>query len=212
LDLDDFLSIAKRLTSGEGPNKRFGFGIPYFNFGLTPFWYSSGTAVLKDNLTESNLDDPKFLEAVKFIHGLVHEQGVSPAPANTDPNAVFQLFAAGKIAMTGGGHWPMQFFKANQFRDYDVVPWPKKSVKKTVFGEAGWGISSRTKQKAIAWENGERIGKCRERAPGGWLRRSHPCPAHGGRVARVSRPTGARGALLPEPHLRDTGSSPGKLR
>ena len=149
---DDFLALAKRLTSGEGPNKRFGFGIPYFNFGLTPFWYSNDTSVLKDNLQESNLSDPKFLEAVQFIRGLVHESGVSPDPANTDPNAVFQLFASGKIAMTGGGHWPMQFFKAHQFSDYDVVPWPKKRAQKTVFGAAGWAISSRTKQKALAWE------------------------------------------------------------
>jgi multiple sugar transport system substrate-binding protein len=149
---DDFLATAKRLTAGEGPNKRFGFGIPYFNFGLTPFWYSNGTSVLKNDLTESNLNDPKFLEAVKFVHGLVGEQGVSPDPANTDPNAVFQLFAAGRIAMTGGGHWPMQFFKANQFSDFDVVPWPKSKVQKTVFGADGWGISTRTKQKAIAWE------------------------------------------------------------
>jgi multiple sugar transport system substrate-binding protein len=149
---DDFLVLAKRLTSGEGPSKRFGFGIPYFNFGLTPFWYSNATSVLKDNLKESNLSDPKFLEAVKFIHGLVHENGLSPDPANTDPNAVFQLFATGKIAMTGGGHWPMQFFKANQFSDYDVVPWPKKAAQKTVFGAAGFGISPKTKQKALGWE------------------------------------------------------------
>jgi multiple sugar transport system substrate-binding protein len=149
---DDFLSTAKRLTSGEGPSKRFGFGIPYFNFGLTPFWYSNDTAVLKDDLTQSNLTDPKFLEALKFVHGLVRENGVSPDPANTDPNAVFQLFTAGKIAMTGGGHWPMQFFKANNFKDFDVVPWPKNKAQKTVFGADGWGISTKTKQKAIAWE------------------------------------------------------------
>src|SRR5271166_4704051 len=105
---DDFLSIAKRLTSGEGPAKRFGFGIPYFNFGLTPFRYSNDTAVLKDDLKQSNLSDTKFLEALKFVHSLVRDNGVSPDPANTDPNAVFQLFAAGKIAMTDGGHWPMQ--------------------------------------------------------------------------------------------------------
>jgi multiple sugar transport system substrate-binding protein len=149
---DDFLALAKRLTSGEGPNKRFGFGIPYFNFGLTPFWYSNGTSILKNDLKESNLLDPKFLEAVKFVHGLVYESGVSPDPANTDPNAVFQLFATGKIAMTGGGHWPMQFFKANGFSDFDVVPWPKNATQKTVFGAAGWGISARTKQQALAWE------------------------------------------------------------
>jgi multiple sugar transport system substrate-binding protein len=149
---DDFLSIAKRLTSGEGPAKRFGFGIPYFNFGLTPFWYSNDTAVLKDDLKQSNLGDPKFLESVKFVHSMVRENGVSPDPANTDPNAVFQLFAAGKIAMTGGGHWPMQFFRANNFNDFDVVPWPKNKDQKTVFGADGWGISTKTKEKAIAWE------------------------------------------------------------
>jgi multiple sugar transport system substrate-binding protein len=149
---DDFLSIAKRLTSGEGPAKKFGFGIPYFNFGLTPFWYSNDTAVLTDDLKKSNLSDPKFLEAVKFVHGLVRDNGLSPDPANTDPNAVFQLFAAGKIAMTGGGHWPMQFFKANNFNDFDVVPWPKNKIQKTVFGADGWGIATKTKQKAIAWE------------------------------------------------------------
>ncbi|MBV9673948.1 MAG: sugar ABC transporter substrate-binding protein [Verrucomicrobia bacterium] len=149
---DDFLQVAKRLTSGDGSAKRFGFGIPYFNFGLTPFWYSNDTSVLKNDLKESNLDDPKFLESLTFVHDLVRKNGVSPDPANTDPNAVFQLFASGKIAMTGGGHWPMQFFKANNFSDFDVVPWPKNKVQKTVFGADGWGISTKTKQKAIALE------------------------------------------------------------
>lgn len=50
---DDFLTLAKRLTSGEGPDKRFGFGIPFFFFGLSPFWYSNETAVLKEDLKES---------------------------------------------------------------------------------------------------------------------------------------------------------------
>jgi multiple sugar transport system substrate-binding protein len=149
---EDFLEIAKKLTSGSGPQKRFGFGIPYFNFGLTPFWYSAGTSVLKDDLKEANLDDPKFLEAVKFLHSLVYEHSVSPDPANTDPNAVFQLFAAGKIAMTGGGHWPMQFFASNNFKDFDVLPWPKKASKSTVFGVDGWGISPKTKNPELAWE------------------------------------------------------------
>jgi multiple sugar transport system substrate-binding protein len=149
---EEFLEVAKKLTSGSGPQKRFGFGIPYFNFGLTPFWYSAGTSILKNDLTQANLDDPKFLEAVKFLRSLVHEHTVSPDPANTDPNAVFQLFAAGKIAMTGGGHWPMQFFAANNFKDFDVLPWPKNVAKSTVFGVDGWGISPKTKNPELAWE------------------------------------------------------------
>jgi multiple sugar transport system substrate-binding protein len=46
---EDFLEIAKKLTSGSGPQKRFGFGIPYFNFGVTPFWYSAGISVLRND-------------------------------------------------------------------------------------------------------------------------------------------------------------------
>ena len=33
----DFLETAKALTTGEGDNKVFGFAIPNFNFGLTPW-------------------------------------------------------------------------------------------------------------------------------------------------------------------------------
>lgn len=107
---------------------------------------------MKNGQTESNLDDPKFVEAVKFLHSLVNQHAVSPDPANTDPNAVFQLFAAGKIAMTGGGHWPMQFFASNQFKDFDVLPWPRKASGSTVFGLDGWGISTKTKNPELAWE------------------------------------------------------------
>src|SRR6266404_2262737 len=110
------------------------------------------------------------------MHGLVRENGVSPDPANTDPNAVFQLFTAGKIAMTGGGHWPMQFFKANNFNDFDVVPWPKNKAQKTVFGADGWGISTKTKQKAIAWEMAKN-SRPRKPTAGGWTRRCYPCSA-----------------------------------
>ncbi len=154
---DDFLVLAKRLTSGEGPGKKFGFAIPYSNFGLTSFWYSNGTAVLKKNLTESNLKDPNFLEAVQFIDGLVRDQKVSPDPARrvaatTDPNAIFELLATRQIAMTGGGRWAIQFFKASQFSDYDLLPWPKNKSQRTVFITDGWGISTKAKQKAVAWE------------------------------------------------------------
>ncbi len=149
---DDFLVIAKRLTSCDGPERKFGFGIPYFNFGLVPFWYANSASVLKENLMGSNLSDPNFLESVKFIHGLIHEQNVSPDPVHTDPRTVFQQFAAGKIAMIGGGRWPMQFLNASQFTEYDIAPWPKNRAQKTVFAADGWGISTKAKQRGIAWE------------------------------------------------------------
>jgi hypothetical protein len=44
LDGDDFLGIAKQLTTGSGAEQVFGFGIPNFNFGLQPWLLTNGTS------------------------------------------------------------------------------------------------------------------------------------------------------------------------
>ena len=82
---EDFLETALTLTHGEGGDKQFGFAIPFFNFGLTPWWHTNGTATLNEDWTDSNLDDPKMLESVKFVRSLVHEHGVSPSVEGYKP-------------------------------------------------------------------------------------------------------------------------------
>jgi multiple sugar transport system substrate-binding protein len=149
---DDFMAIAKKLSSGEGADRTYGYGIPYFNFGIHPWFLSNGASLMKNNLTESNLDDPKVAEAAQFLHDMVHVDKVAPDPFSTDPNAAYQQFSTGKIGMTGGGHWPMQFFMSNNFEDYDVLPWPQHGAKATVFGADGYGIYPDSKNKELAWE------------------------------------------------------------
>ncbi len=56
---DDFLEIAKTLTTGEGDNKVFGFGIPNFNFGLTPWLLTNSTYQLTDDWTQSESERPQ---------------------------------------------------------------------------------------------------------------------------------------------------------
>jgi len=146
---DDFLAIAKKLTTGSGENKVYGFGIPYFNFGLTPWFLTKGTYRLTADWTDSNLNDPKVLEAVKFVHDLVRVHQVSPDVEGTDAT---QLFPAGKVAMSGWGHWPIQGFQQNNFSDFDVQFWPRSSAATSVHGVGGWGISKDSKNKALAWE------------------------------------------------------------
>lgn len=146
---NDFLETAKTLTTGEGDNKVFGFGIPYFNFGLTPWLLTNSTYQLNDDWTQSNLDDPKVVESVQFVHDLVHVHGVSPAVEGTDTT---NLFVSGRLAMSGWGHWPIQGFLANDFKDFDVQYWPRNTAATSVFGVGGWGISSETPHSDLAWE------------------------------------------------------------
>ena len=145
----DFLEIAQKMTTGEGDTKVFGFGIPYFNFGLTPWLLTNSTYQLSDAWTKSNLADPKVIESVQFVQDLVHKHQVSPAVEGTDNN---NLFASGRLAMSGWGHWPIQGFMANDFKDFDVVYWPRNSAGTSVFGVGGWGIGKETPHSDVAWD------------------------------------------------------------
>lgn len=146
---DTFLENAKALTTGEGGDKVYGFGIPNFTFGLIPWLLTNSTYPLTDDWTQSNLSDPKVLEAVTFIHDLIHVHGVSPAVAGTNND---QLFPAGKLAMGGWGRWPLQSFKAANFADFDIQYWPRKTAATSIHGIGGWGISPSSKNKDLAWE------------------------------------------------------------
>jgi multiple sugar transport system substrate-binding protein len=146
---DDFLNTAKALTKGEGGDKVYGFGIPFFTFGIVPWFLTNGTYPLTADWSDSNLNDPLVLETVTFIHDLIHVHGVSPTVEGTDNE---QLFAAGKLAMGGWGRWPLPGFIASEFRDFDIQYWPRRTAATTIHGIGGWGISPKSENKALAWE------------------------------------------------------------
>lgn len=146
---DDFLAIAKKLTIGEGDKKVYGYGLPWFNFAIHPWYLTNGTYPVTADFKHSNLNDPKILEVAKFIHSLVYEHGVSPDPIGLN---VYDQFAAGRFAMVGAGRWPVTGWAANGFTDFDIVPWPRKETAATVFGCGGWGISPQSKNPELAFE------------------------------------------------------------
>ncbi|HWQ15213.1 MAG TPA: sugar ABC transporter substrate-binding protein [Roseiflexaceae bacterium] len=145
----DFLTIAKQLTSGSGGDQVFGFAIPNFNFGLTPWFLTNDTYQLTADWSDSNLNDPKMLESITFVHDLIHVHKVSPAVEGANNEA---LFTSGKAAMGGWGHWPIQNFLKNDFKDFDVQYWPRNKKATSVHGVGGWGIYTESKNKELAWE------------------------------------------------------------
>lgn len=146
---DDFLSIAQKLTYGEGSSKVYGFGQSWGFFQLSPWWITNGTSPITGDYQGSNLKDPKFVETLQFISDLFKKYKVSPDPIGID---VYSQFASGNLAMVGGGRWPLKGWKDSNFQDFDIVPWPKKETSGTVFGTAGWGIGKSTENKELAWE------------------------------------------------------------
>ncbi len=150
---NEFLEIAKKLTirDDSGLVTQWGFEVPAFNFGLTPWFLTNDTLQLKNNLKESNLDDPKMLESLQFLVDLIHKHKVAPTPSGQNQNAE-QLFSAGKLAMISRGHWPISGFYDNNFRDFDVQYIPRNRKSTSVFGVGGWAITKDSPNKELAWE------------------------------------------------------------
>ena len=146
---DDFLAISKKLTTGSGAEKVYGFALPYYTFGITPWLYSNGTSMMSDDLKTSQLTDPKLQETVGWVRDLVTKYGVAPQPKGSDP---YQLFPSGKAAMTGAGRFVTGGFKEAGFSDYDILPWPKNATKSTVVGAGAFAISKTSKNPELSWE------------------------------------------------------------
>ena len=147
---DDFLNAAKTLTSGSGGDKTYGFGIPYFTFGLVPWFLTNSTYPLTDDWADSNLNDPKVLETVTFLRDLIHVHEVSPSVEGTDNN---QLFAAGKLAMGGWGRWPIPGFRDAGFSRlrHPVLATENRRDVNSRYRRLG-SRNPQSENKALAWE------------------------------------------------------------
>lgn len=143
---DDFVKNAKRLTvrDSEGTITLHGYGGFWWNpFGIAPWIFSSGGRILNDAWTESTMNDPKVIEAIDFLQDLFLEDEVlaldSPAPESGD------------LAMWGAGRWPIQWYRQNEFDDYDIQLWPQEREQMTVLGGGGHAISASSQNRDAAW-------------------------------------------------------------
>lgn len=147
---NDFLDIAKKLTTGSGGSKTYGFGLQTYTFAYMPWLYTNGGSTASDDLSKPTLDSEKTVEAVQFLQDLVRKYGVAPDPSGADANS---LFTASKIAMTAApANLSATLAGDPTAPKFDILPMPKNSVKSTVFGAAGFAIYKGSKNKDLSWE------------------------------------------------------------
>jgi multiple sugar transport system substrate-binding protein len=78
------------------------------------------------------------------------EQKISPPPGGTFDR--FTAAAQGKLAMFGGGRWPIINMRAlNTVDKMKVAQWPQKTQKGSPVGWDGYGILKDSPNKEAAW-------------------------------------------------------------
>lgn len=149
-DWNDYLEAAKKLTTGEGDEKIYGTG----SYSLESAVWSNGAEwVDQQTLTQVQITDPAFTEALQWCADLNLVHGVCPSPAEQTALSDYDRFKQGKLAMVGAGTWSLADFWTNCDFEWDVMPWPvSPNTNKTAiwFGSAGLAVSATTKHPTEA--------------------------------------------------------------
>jgi multiple sugar transport system substrate-binding protein len=145
---DDFHAAAQKLTK---PGKVFGMHVVNSYFvGVLPWLLTNGASSLNDDWTQATINSPAAIEAATFMRQLIEER-ISPRPGGTfDPIAAM---AQGKLAMFGGGWWPL--FPARSqglLGKVKIAPWPQKRGNGSPVGWNMYPIFKASKNKPAAWE------------------------------------------------------------
>lgn len=159
---NDFREAAKKLTSGEGSNKIWGFTMPDWPQTWGGMATQTGLKYVNPDNT-LNLDKPAFKDALQFKYDLsmVDKSGPSLAENKTTKTHYAKQFSAGNIGMLISGDWSIGQIASNQNNDfkfkYDItnIPHPEGVAKGTTFGAPRYLLmnsKSDQKTKDAAWE------------------------------------------------------------
>lgn len=153
--VEEFVETAKALTEdtdGDGRADRYGFSWASNEMfpGVMPWVLNFGGNFATEDLCTATIDTPEVAEAIGFLHGLIHDEQVSPAPA---PLAeIFPQFQNGDIAMFGAGRWPLATFLPAGFEAFDIQYYPKAAGQTTLFGVGGFPILKSSANPELAFE------------------------------------------------------------
>lgn len=130
--MDDFLSIAEQLTSGEGANKVFGTWANGSWFRDIHYIRATGKQEFDtlEDPKKATFNQPEIVDAIQLVaQDLIYKMGVAPSAADTEGGAV--AIEAGNVGMKYEGAWYFPTMNTPELRDqgkevpFDVVLMPK---------------------------------------------------------------------------------------
>ncbi len=154
---DDFESIVKKLTKGEGQNKQYGFAmeIQADLYPMLPFIWANGGQFLDEARQKFMLDKPEAYQAIQRVANL-YQQGYMPKETllvATQTESVPRWFINNKLAMFQGTAANILTIQ-NAGTPFEAWPMPssKNSTHTTVVKSNTIGISPQSKNLDAAWK------------------------------------------------------------
>jgi multiple sugar transport system substrate-binding protein len=149
---DDLTAAARRLTSGEGPEKVYGI---VHGTWFAPVWseiWAHGGEVLSADGTQCLMDEPPAVQAVQNIVDLI-EEGVAPTPQQLEGQAPNQFMLSGRAGMIiDAGRWAAYELQEGRV-DWAVAPLPRGPQGRAPFFHISmYAITRNSDSPENAWE------------------------------------------------------------
>ena len=154
--LTDMREAAKKLTAdtdGDGTTDHWGFWSDFYDMEL--FWgpaiWGAGGQVVSDDHTQTLLAGGPAQDVWHLMSDMIFEDGSVPTTGQAEQYG-YDMFLAGRAAMTTIGHWSVPEYTA-QGLTFDVAPFPSGSEKRaTSVNSAGFVIADASKNADAAWK------------------------------------------------------------
>ena len=148
---DELLAVARRMTTGEGPMKVYGFATNYNIGWFFPTFYQNNADFVSKDGSESTMTDPKAVETLQYIYDLTSTSSPSLSSLKTMEAAV--MFKTGRVAMYMDGNWWMEDFNANiDSFEWGVAALPRKEIVQTGVYVDTFSVIQGSEHPKEAWE------------------------------------------------------------
>jgi multiple sugar transport system substrate-binding protein len=147
---DGFLETCLAVADVKGTESdRYAYMVFPDMYNMCGWLYNNDTEVLKNDETDSNIDDPKVAETLQFLADLILKHKV--APDFRGFNAIGQ-FISGNLAMFPCSAWCFQAWKNGGLTDYALQYAPHRAGPyRTILGLIGYGMATLCKYPDEAW-------------------------------------------------------------
>ena len=151
----DFLDAARRATrdlDGDGRTDVHGISLTQWLQAVVPWVWQNGGELLDPAGERSRMAEPRFVEAMRFLRGLLHEERVASFDASFQNQLSQGLFQAGRAAFYGPvGYW--ETFRFRHVRDFrwDVVPLPRGERAATAVAMTVYVVPRTSREPELAY-------------------------------------------------------------
>lgn len=146
---DEFRETGKKLTYGDGADRRYAYANWFWWGTFMPFVYSNGGEVFSSD-GRAQFSSPEVVDALQYLIDLVHVDQIALNPHGYQGAG----FLGEGYAMYSSGAWDLPGYRytAQPSFEWDVALHPSGVRQQTIAATLNYGISAQTKHVEAAWQ------------------------------------------------------------